>query len=83
MAAVDLSVYSRFFYGRRRENEIVKFEKTYLNIDYIEMICHSSGNVIEGVMTDGKRVYGNKPEQDRLDIMEKVNNWKPGSEENS
>lgn len=51
----------------------IKFGKAYLNMDRIEMIRHCSGNVIEAVMTDGKKVYGNKQDLDGLDIVEKVN----------
>ena len=51
----------------------IKFGKAYLNMDRIEMIRHCAGNVIEAVMTDGKKVYGNKQDLDVLDIVEKNN----------
>lgn len=57
----------------------IKFGKAYLNMDRIEMIRHCAGNVIEAVMTDGKRVYGNKQDLDGLDIVEKNNSHEPST----
>ena len=45
----------------------------------IEIIRHCSGNVFEAVMTDGKKVYGNRQDLDGLDIVEKVNSHEKDS----
>ena len=57
----------------------IKFGKAYLNMDRIEMIRHCSGNVIEAIMTDGKKVYGNKQDLVGLDIVEMVNSHEKDS----
>ena len=57
----------------------IKFGNSYLNMDRVEIIRQCSGNVIEVVMTDGKRIYGNQQDLDGLDIVEMVSSQEKDS----
>ena len=52
--------------------KFIKIGDSYLNMERIDIIRYCSGNVIEAVMMDGKRIYGSKKDLDGMDIVEKI-----------
>ena len=50
----------------------IKIGDSYLNMERIDIIRHCSGNVIEAVMMDGKRIYGSKKDLEGMEIVEKI-----------
>ena len=52
--------------------KFIKIGDSYLNMERIDIIRYCSGNVIEAVMMDGKRIYGSKKDLDGMEIVEKI-----------
>ena len=52
--------------------QFLKIGDTYLNMERVEMVRHCSGDVVEAVMFDGKRIYGSMKDIERMNIVEKI-----------